>query len=115
MVIYSLIKCISITLKLIQGWTTKGIFVEKIDRDLIHWSKISINLEVFFKSYVVKALLAIQPLTFSGKCSKILVEEKEMNENEHHLNDICCDRSATDFFDAIFINYYLGNIYGQHV
>ena len=56
-------------------WTTKDIFVEKIDRDLIHWSKVSINLEVFFKSYVVKALLGIQPLTFCGKCSKVLVEE----------------------------------------
>ena len=27
-------------------WRTKDIFLEKIDRDLIHWSKISINLVV---------------------------------------------------------------------
>ena len=40
-------------------WTIKDIFVEKVDRDFTHWSKVSINLEVFFKSYVVKALLGI--------------------------------------------------------
>ena len=36
--------------------TTKSIFVQKIDRDLIHWSKVSIKLEVFSESYAVKAL-----------------------------------------------------------
>ena len=75
-------------------WTTKDIFVEKIDRDLIHWSKVSINLEVFFKSYVVKALLNIQPLTFCGKWSKVLVEEKEISKNEHHLRTISYDRCS---------------------
>ena len=75
-------------------WTTKDIFVEKIDRDLTHWSKVSINLEVFFKSYVVKASLGIQPLTFWGKYSKVLVEEKKISENEHHLKSIRCDRCS---------------------
>ena len=70
-------------------WTTKDIFVEKIDRDLIHWSKVSINLEVFFKIYAVKGLLSIQSLTFCGKCSKVLVEEKKVTDNEYNL---CCDR-----------------------
>ena len=46
-------------------WRTKDIFLEKTDRDLIYWSKVSINLEVFLKSYVVKALLGIQPLNIS--------------------------------------------------
>ena len=75
-------------------WTTKDVFVEKIDRDLTHWSKVSINLEVFFKSYIVKALLGIQPLTFCGKCSKVLMEEKEISENEYHLKSICRDRCS---------------------
>ena len=70
-------------------WTTKDIFVEKIDRDLIHWSKVSINQEVFFKSYVAKALLGLQLLTFCGKCRK-----KEISKNEHHLRSICCDRCS---------------------
>ena len=72
--------------------TTKYIFVEKINTDLIPWSKVSINLEVFFRSYVVKTLLGIQPLALCGKSSKVLVEEKEISENEHHLKSICCDR-----------------------
>ena len=70
-------------------WATKDIFVGKTDRDLVHWSNVLINLEVFFKSYVVKALLGIQLPTLCDKFSKVLVEQKELSENEQHLKSIC--------------------------
>ena len=59
-------------------WAPKDIFVEKIDRDLIHWSKVSINLEVFFKSYVVKALLGIQPLNFVANVARSWWNRKKL-------------------------------------
>ena len=72
---YTLIKSQLVLAKSDQGycvvWTTKDSFVKKIDRDLTHLSKVSINPEVFFKSYVVKGLLSIQPLTFCCKFCKV--------------------------------------------
>ena len=58
--------------------TTKDIFVGKINTDLIYWSKVSINLDVFFRKHVMKALLGIHPLTLCRKNSKSWWKRKKL-------------------------------------
>ena len=58
-------------------WTQNNFLVELINFDKEHWES---NLEVFFKQYMVKALLNIEPLTYCGKCEKVLLNENEISE-----------------------------------
>ena len=58
-------------------WTQNDFLVELINFDKEHWES---NLEVFFKQYMVKALLNIEPLTYCGKCEKVLLNENEISE-----------------------------------
>ena len=44
--------------------------------------KVSTNLEIFYKAYVVKAVLGIDPLQFCGVCGKVLLEQREIDKNE---------------------------------
>ena len=57
-------------------WTQNNFLVELINFDKEHWES---NLEVFFKQYMVKALLNIEPLTYCGKC-EVLLNENEISE-----------------------------------
>ena len=63
-------------------WTKNDFLVELINFDREHWEKIYTNLKVFFKLYMVKALLHIELLTYCGKCEKVLLNENKMSENE---------------------------------
>ena len=79
-------------------WTTNDMFVQKIDFDKEHWMKVSINLEVFFKTYICPALLEMKPVIFCGNCEKFCLEENEINPNEQNeMNSIQCDKCGCWF------------------
>lgn len=77
-------------------WTTKGVIVERIMFDEKHWLNVLANLDIFYKTYVVPAILLIKPITFCGNCDKELLEETEIksNEEEEHMRILCdeCSR-----------------------
>ena len=77
-------------------WTQSDFLVELINFDKERWEKIYTNLEVFFKQYLVKALLNIEPLTYCGKCG-VLLNENEISENEEKERNICCDNCNSNF------------------
>ena len=72
-------------------WTPKDLFVQDILFDTKHWQEVSIASDIFYKMYVCPTLLNFQPMTFCRRCDKVLLEEREINENESELNSIKCD------------------------
>ena len=72
-------------------WTPKDLFVQDIPFDVKHWQEVLIAVDIFYEMYVCPALLNFQPITFCGKCNKVLLEELEINENESELNSIQYD------------------------
>ena len=73
-------------------WTTEDIFIQIIPFDKKHWQMVSVNLEVFFKTYMCPALLGIKPITYCGSCDNVLLEESEIQPNEEsELSSIQCD------------------------
>ena len=72
-------------------WTPKECISLPISPDPSHFQKVSINLEVFFKSYLVPILLNFRQLYYCGRCSKVLLNSEELADNEQHLTQICCD------------------------
>ena len=46
---------------------------------------------------MVKALFNIEPLTYCGKCKKVLLNENEISENEEKEKNICCDNCNSNF------------------
>jgi len=73
-------------------WTLVDHVVISVEFDKVHWEKVSVNLAVFFKTFVCPALLGLKPLTFCGKCDQVLLEEAEIDSSEEkELNSILCD------------------------
>jgi hypothetical protein len=70
-------------------WTTRGIFVELIKYDLEFWTRLLHNLEIFFKSYMVKVLLHIKSIFFCSLCDKVIFESEELTP-ESDENSVCC-------------------------
>ena len=74
-------------------WTPADTLIEKIDFDLAHWTEVAINLEIFFKEYVIKHYLGISPISFCGCCGKFLLQAHEIKVNERDtLSSVMCDR-----------------------
>ena len=71
-------------------WTKKDILIQQIPEDKKFWMTVSTNLEIFFKNYVAKRILGINPLLFCGSCENVILEENELRENELDLKPICC-------------------------
>ena len=120
---YTQIKSQMVLAKSEQGYlvlrTTKDIFVGKINTDLIYWSKVSINLDVFFRKYVMKALLGIQPLTLCRKNSKSWWKRKKLVKmntisRAFAVTDAACDISLQvgTLGEKLFCSLCLTNISG---
>lgn len=72
-------------------WTAKDIFIQKVEKDLDLWNRVSLNLELFYKNYVVKRILGITPLRYCGTCEEVLFEASEIGKSEFKLNSVKCD------------------------
>ena len=60
-------------------WTAKpDILVIPIEKDLVHWNSISVNLEIFFKSFMMKTLLGLDTIEFCGSCGTVLLNSEEI-------------------------------------
>ena len=62
-------------------WTQNDFLVEFINFEKAHCEKNYTNLEVFFKQYMVKALLNVEPLTYYEQYEKVLQNKNEISEN----------------------------------
>ena len=69
-------------------WAQNDFLVEFIDFEKAHCEKNYTNLGVFFKQYMVKALLNAEPLTYCGKYEKVLLNKNEILENEEKEKNI---------------------------
>ena len=79
-------------------WTLKDTFIQALPYRTKLWNDVSTNLEIFFKQYLARALLRIQPLIFCGKCEKVILAENEIEEKEKAiLSNICCDLCSRCF------------------
>ena len=74
-------------------WTEKETFSEFVKFDKRLWQNVQANLEVFFKSYVIPALLLLKPIILCGKC--VFLEEQEI-ELSHKYFEICVSRPYHD-------------------
>ena len=83
--------------QMIVVWTPKDLSVQDIPFNVKHWQEVSITLNIFYKMYVCPALLNFQPITFCGRCDKMLLQEREINENESELNSIQCDMCSARY------------------
>jgi len=79
-------------------WTKKETFSEFVLFDKKLWQNVRTSLEVFFKSYVIPALLFLKPIVMCAKCSKVLLEEREIETKDQSAeNSIQCDSCACWF------------------
>ena len=74
-------------------YTTKDLFVEEIRFDKAYWELILNNLDIFFKSYVLRVLLGFTDIYLCPQCEQVVLEEPEITAPEQ--NSVCCDRCSS--------------------
>ena len=73
--------------------TLKDMDFETIQFNEEHWKNVESNLSKFFKSYLCPILLSFREIYVCGKCSNVLFNQEEIDENEEeHHNSVQSDR-----------------------
>lgn len=71
-------------------WTTKELHVELIHFDSTFCNSYLPQVDVFFKSYMVKVLLSMRIIYYCPTCEKVILEGEEVPENSPE-NSVCWD------------------------
>lgn len=71
-------------------YKTVNTFVQAMPFDQTLWSNVEQNLDIFFKGYIVKALLGLTPLVNCTFCEKVILNEKEIGNDTKECS-VCCD------------------------
>ena len=75
------------------AWTLNDIYFEIIQFNEKHWKNVESNLLMFFRSYLCPILFIIRKIYVYGKCNNVLLNQKEIDENEEKQhNSVQCDR-----------------------